>query len=73
MINDTLLNPEARPSMPSIRFIALQMNTMTRTVRGMPIQGDSSCIPIMPYRLFIHNPDKGIRQAAMSWTRNLER
>lgn len=34
--NATLLKPEARPSMPSIRLMALVMKTTVSTVKGMP-------------------------------------
>ena len=70
---DKLLNPHAKPSIPSIKLIALTMNTVNKMVKGIPSQGVSSSIPKRPYRLLIHRPDKGIREAAMICTTNLLR
>ena len=68
-----LLNPDANPSMPSIRLIAFTMNTVSKMVKGIPSQGVSSSIPKRPYRLLIHRPDRGIREAAIICITNLLR
>ena len=36
------LNPEASPSIPSIRFIALVIKTIVNTVNGSPTTGGNS-------------------------------
>ncbi|EJW96771.1 hypothetical protein EVA_15122 [gut metagenome] len=41
-------SPEASPSIPSIRFMALIMNTVIRIVRGQPIHSGMSLTPNTP-------------------------
>ena len=58
------------PSIPSIRFMALSIKTIIKTVRGTPTQKGMSCIPNSPYKLLIYKPDSGIMVAAIDWTVN---
>ena len=61
----------AKPSMPSIRFIALSIKTMTNTVSGIPIHAGTSYIPRRPYRLLMQSPHSGNMEAATIWMKNL--
>ena len=62
----TILNPEAKPSIPSIKLMEFVINTTNNTVNGMPNQADNSFIPKMPYRSFTYKPDNGIMEAAIN-------
>ena len=66
MSRETLLKPEASPSMPSIRLMALVMKTMERTVNGMPMQGSNAWMPNRPYRLLSHKPESGKKEAQIT-------
>ena len=50
------LSPEARPSMPSIRFMALMMNTITIAVNGMPIHDGMFSMPNDPASVVNQHP-----------------
>lgn len=64
-------SPADKPSIPSIRFMALFMNTIVSTVNGAPMKNGMSCIPKRPYRSLIYNPESGRILAAMIWKMNL--
>ena len=67
------LSPEANPSIPSIRLMALMTYTKTKTVSGIPIQNGIAVIPNNPPKLFIHSPPTGGRMAAITCATNFVR
>ena len=60
----------ASPSMPSIRLMALSINTIIKTVSRKPMWYGISCIPKNPCNVFIYKPEIGKRHAEAICTIN---
>ena len=69
--SDMMLSPDARPSIPSMRFIALVIYMIMNIEAAMPSHAGTSSMPKSPANECIYVPESTMRTAAMVCMTNL--